>query len=176
MLSPQGYGADGFKIDFTARIPAGPGLCTYGDAWGLELMRLYLGLIYDEAKKVKPDALIVTHTPHPYLAGVLDMIRLNDLNIGRSVGPAMAHRARVARIACPDALIDCDNWPLANRATWREYTRLQPELGVPSLYYATEIDTTQEPLLAEDYQLVRQMWADYRANAAGRRQPAETGA
>ena len=44
MLSPQGYDADGFKIDFTARIPASPGLKSAGDIWGLELMRRYLPL------------------------------------------------------------------------------------------------------------------------------------
>jgi hypothetical protein len=54
MLSPEGYDADGFKIDFTARIPSGPGLRMCGDAWGLELMKLYLWIIYDEAKKTKP--------------------------------------------------------------------------------------------------------------------------
>ena len=35
----------------------GPGLQLYGDAWGLELMKRYLGIIYDEAKRAKPEAL-----------------------------------------------------------------------------------------------------------------------
>src|SRR5690606_26863520 len=38
MLSPEGYDADGFKIDFTARIPSGPGIRRFGQTWGLELM------------------------------------------------------------------------------------------------------------------------------------------
>ncbi len=162
MLSPHGYNADGFKIDFTARIPVGPHLRTYGDAWGLELMRLYLHILYDEAKRAKPDALIMTHTPHPYLADVVDMIRLNDINMGTDVNRAMQHRARVARIACPHAIIDTDNWPITNRDAWRRYVQLQPELGVPSLYYASHIDSTQEPLEAEDYQLIRETWARHR--------------
>jgi hypothetical protein len=135
-------------------------------------MRLYLGIIYDEAKRTKPDALIITHTPHPYLADVLDMIRLNDIpEIGRftdpaaggSIGAAMIPRARIAAIACPEAPIDTDNWPVRDRASWREYVRLQPELGVPALYFVNRIDRTQEPLEAEDYELLRETWARYRA-------------
>jgi hypothetical protein len=167
MLSPDGYGADGFKIDFTARIPAGPGLTLCGNTWGLELMHDYLRILYSEAKRIKPDALIMAHTPHPYLADVVDMIRLNDINYGgdtkRDINPSMTHRARVAALACPKAIIDTDDWPMPNKAAWRAYTRLQPELGVPSLYYATHIDATGEALDAEDYRLIRESWARYRA-------------
>lgn len=166
MLSPGGYDADGFKIDFTARIPSGPAIRLHGDLWGLELMKHYLWIIHDEAKATKPDALIIAHTTHPYLAGVVDMIRLNDINVDRNVLAAMTHRARVARIACPEALIDADNWPIPDLATWREYVRLQPALGVPSLYYASHIDATQEPLEAEDYRLVEEIWAQYRVRLA----------
>jgi hypothetical protein len=125
MLSPDGYDADGFKIDFTHRIPVGPGIRLKGDTWGLELMKLYLRIIYQEAKRAKPDALIVTHTPHPYLADVLDMIRLNDMldltrlddpMAGRDIGKTLAARAAVARAACPEALIDTDNWPVRDMA------------------------------------------------------------
>lgn len=166
MLSAEGYNADGFKLDFTARIPNGPGIHTHGDIWGLELMKLYLGILYDEAKKTKPDALVMTHTPHPYLADVLDMIRLNDINTGKDVGKAMAHRARVTAIACPDALIDTDNWPMTDKATWREYLKLQPTLGVPSLYYVSHVGASNEPLEAEDYRLIRDLWAGYREKLA----------
>ncbi len=167
LLSPYGYDADGFKIDFTARIPTGPGIRTYGDVWGLELMRLYLGIIYDEAKRAKRDALVVTHTPHPYLADVLDMIRLNDINKGKDINRAMEQRARIAALACPDALIDTDNWPMTDKSAWRDYVRLQPQLGVPALYYVTHIDTTQEALDEQDYQLIRETWEQYRRLVIG---------
>ena len=166
MLSSDGYDADGFKIDFTARMPSGPGLCLYGDAWGLELMRSYLGIIYDEAKQAKRDALVMTQTPHPYLADVTDMIRLNDVNMDSDVNQAMQLRARIVQIACPQAIIDTDNWPMRNRATWRRYLHLQRELGVPSLYYATHIDTSLEPLTEKDYALIRQVWSAYRTRLA----------
>lgn len=163
MLSADGYDADGFKIDFTARIPSGPGISTYGDVWGLELMKLYLGIIYQEAKLAKPDALVMTHSPNPYLADVLDMIRLNDINKDKNVNRAMRLRAKVAMAACPEAIIDTDNWPITDRETWRRYLRLQPTLGVPSLYYVTHIDSTKEPLEEEDYQLIRKVWDRHRA-------------
>jgi hypothetical protein len=169
MLSPHGYDADGFKIDFTARIPAGPNLNISGNTWGLELMRLYLSILYSEAKRIKPDALIMTHTPHPYLEDVVDMIRLNDINRGRDVNESMIHRDRVAAIACPNVIIDTDNWPMPDKAAWRAYTRLQPELGVASLYYVTHIDSTGEVLDADDYRLIREAWAQYRDKSEVRR-------
>jgi hypothetical protein len=162
MLTADGYDADGFKLDFTARMPTGPGLTSHGDAWGLELMKAYLSILHGEAKAAKRDALVITHTPHPYLADVLDMIRLNDINVGSDVPRAMRHRARVAAAACPEALVDTDNWPLADRAAWRGYLEVQRELGVPALYLATHLDTTGEPLLPEDYDLIRRVWGGSR--------------
>lgn len=162
LLSQDGLDADGFKIDFSARIPSGPGIQTWGDAWGIELMRLYLEIIYEEAKAAKPDALIITHTPHPYLADVLDAVRLNDINTGQDVPRQMAHRARVAAIACPEALIDMDNWPMPNKTAWRDYLRCQPLNGIPALYYADAIDSSGEMLTKEDYTLLRSVWAEYR--------------
>ena len=158
MLSAEGYDADGFKLDFSARMPSGPGLKTHGDIWGLELMKQYLAILYHEAKAVKPDALLMTHTPHPYLADVLDMIRLNDINTGKDVNAAMRHRARIANIACPQAIIDTDNWPITDKQAWRTYLELQPELGVPSLYYVSHIDSTGEVLEPDDYALIHRVW------------------
>ena len=162
MLSDEGYNADGFKLDFTARLPSGPNLRSFGSLWGLELMKRFLAILYSGAKAVKPDALVMTHTPHPYLADVVDMIRLNDINIGQDVNRAMRHRARIAELACPEAIIDTDNWPITDKSTWRAYLQIQPELGVPSLYFATHVDATQEPLEPEDYQLIRDVWTRFR--------------
>jgi hypothetical protein len=167
MLGEAGCNADGFKVDFTARGPSGPGLRANGRLWGLELLRRYLETLYTEAKRIKPDALIMTHTPHPYLADVTDMIRLNDLSHTPNIEAAMRHRARVARLACPAALIDTDNWPMADRAAWRAYIALQPELGVPSLYFGSHIDSTGEALDASDYALIRQAWDRHRARQPG---------
>lgn len=166
MLSDEGYGADGFKIDFTARIPCGPGLHRHGSAWGLELMHRYLYILYSEAKAVKPDALVIAHTPHPYLADVVDAIRLNDINTAFDPCRTMSHRAIVAEIACPRALVDTDNWPMPSRAVWRQYLETQPALGVPALYFVDRIDSTQEPLEPEDYASIRRVWDAYRSALA----------
>lgn len=161
LLGADGFDADGLKIDFSARIPSGPGMRMAKDTWGLELMREYLGLIYTSVKSAKAEALVMAHTPHPYLADVVDMIRLNDINTGRPIPPAMTHRARVARTACPEALIDTDNWPMPNKSAWAEYIKLQPQLGIPALYFDRGIDATGELLDEADYQLIRSTWQNY---------------
>jgi hypothetical protein len=158
MLSPDGLDADGFKIDFTARTPSGAELAHSG-TWGVELLRRLLWIVYDAAKHAKPDALVMTHTPNPYLADLTDMIRLNDVIVERPVVAQMRHRARIARIACPEALIDTDNWPMPDKAQWREYVDVQPQLGVPSLYFATHVGERGEPLTADDYAAIRASWA-----------------
>lgn len=158
MLSPEGLDADGFKIDFTARIPTCGGCRHFGDHWGLELMRDYLAMVHDTAKSVKEDALVMCHCPHPYLADKLDMIRLNDVNIFKPVNPQMIHRARVAAAVVPDRLIDTDNWPMPNKQAWLDYERIQPELGVPSLYYLWHMDNSPEQIDDEDLNVVRESW------------------
>lgn len=166
MLGEEGLNADGFKIDFTARIPSGPH-CTLHDEtiWGLELMRAYLAMVYDGAKAIKPDALVMCHCPHPYLQDKCDMIRLNDVNTGRPVNEQMIHRARVARAAMPDCLIDTDNWPMPSKAAWLDYVRLQPDLGVPSLYYLWHMDNSDEAITDADLDVVRDAWARARERA-----------
>ncbi|GEM47250.1 hypothetical protein [Deinococcus cellulosilyticus] len=152
------YGADGFKVDFSARTPSGPGLKVHGNKWGVELLHQLLWILRDEAKKVKADALVMTHTPNPYFHDVTDMIRLNDVNTGQPVIEQMQHRFRVAQAALPHHVIDTDNWPMPSKQAWREYVALQPDLGVPSLYFVTNVDGTKEPLLEEDYALIRRAW------------------
>lgn len=158
MLSPDCLDADGFKIDFTARVPVCPGCQHYGDTWGLELQRDYMTMVYDTAKAVKPDALIMCHCPHPYLADKFDMIRLNDVNTAKPVNEQMIHRARVVKAALPDRLIDTDNWPMPTKKAWLDYVRIQPELGVPSLYYLWNMDNSPEDITDEDLDVVRDCW------------------
>lgn len=158
LLGHDGFDADGFKVDFTARTPNGPGLMHYGDLWGVELLHTLLAILYSEAKAVKPDALVITHTPNPYFRDVTDMIRLNDVNTRQAVLPQMLHRARVVRAACPDLLIDTDNWQMPDRATWRRYLEVQGQLGVPSLYYATHVDLTHESFEEGDYAAIAEAW------------------
>ena len=167
MLSPEGLDADGFKIDFTARIPTCAGCEHVGEHWGLELMRDYLAMVHDTAKAIKEDALVMCHCPHPYLADKFDMIRLNDVNTGKPVNPQMSHRARLVQHALPDRLVDTDNWPMPSKQAWLDYVRIQPDLGVPSLYYLWHMDNSPEEITDEDLEVVRQSWQRWREKQQG---------
>jgi hypothetical protein len=159
LLAPDGLDADGLKIDFTARTPSGHALELHGRSWGIALLHELLAVVHAAAKAAKPDALLVTQVPHPAFVDVADMIRLNDMIGGHdSVVAQMRFRAEVARAACPELLIDTDDWRIPSRAAWREYLEVKLDLGVPSLYYATHVDSTGEPLEAEDYHLLRSVW------------------
>ena len=159
LIGADGLDADGLKIDFTARTPSGHSLSHHGGAWGIALLHELLAVVRDAVKAAKPDALLITQTPHPAFVDVADMIRLNDMIGGHaSVVPQMRFRTDVVRAACPDLLVDTDDWRIPSLAAWREYLEVKPELGVPSLYYATHLDATGEALEESDYHLLRSVW------------------
>ncbi|HKG55638.1 MAG TPA: hypothetical protein VKA85_00130 [Candidatus Limnocylindrales bacterium] len=168
MLAEDRLGADGLKIDFTARTPSGSSLRHHGPHWGVGLLRELLAVVHDAAKRVKPDALLIGHTPNPAVDPFVDMIRLNDMlrlddpNPIARIGPQMRHRAAIARAASPNHPIDTDDWCVPDLASWREYTAVKPGLGVPALYYATHVDLTGEPFGPRDYELLRDTWAAHR--------------
>lgn len=168
MLGADGLDADGFKVDFTARTPSGAGLTHAGPSWGAALLHELLAVVYDTAKAVKPTACVITHAANPAFADVTDLIRLNDVLMldapepQTTVAPHMAYRAEVVRAACPGTPIDTDGWMMPNRLDWLDWTRRQPDVGVPALYYATHVDHSGEPLLPEDLAEVGRLWAEYR--------------
>jgi hypothetical protein len=175
MLGAAELDADGLKIDFTARTPSGVTLRHHGPAWGVELLRRLLETVHDEAKRLKPDCLLIGHTPNPAVDPYVDMIRLNDMlrlddpEPAVPILPQMRYRAAVVGAMCRDHPIDTDDWCVPDLANWRAYARIQPELGVPALYYATHVDLTGEPFDAADYRLLRDTWA---ADRAGNELPA----
>ncbi len=109
LLAPDGLDADGLKVDFTARTPAGAALELAGDTWGIALLHELLRVVYAAAKEAKPDALVITQTPHPGFVDVTDMIRLNDMLRLDDPGPLppvlpqMRHRAASRRRGLPRA-------------------------------------------------------------------------
>jgi hypothetical protein len=155
----EGLGADGFKVDFTARTPSGRGLHGAEGAWGISLLHELLRVLYDAAKAAKPDALVITHTPHPAFVDVTDMIRLNDAIGGVDFVEQMEFRADVARAAVPELPIDTDDWRAPNKREWREYLERKREIGVPSLYYASHLDATGEELDDDDYAAIARVFA-----------------
>ncbi|GAB2614564.1 alpha-amylase family protein [Kribbella endophytica] len=171
MLSPDGLDADGFKIDFTARTPSGASLRHSGSCWGTALLHEQLRLVYDAAKRTKSDALVVTHTPNSAFVDVTDMIRLNDVlhaaeeaELGY-VGRHMTYRAGVVKAACPELGIDTDGWMMPSHAEWREYLKIQHDLGVPALYYVDGTDTDRHDFGPDDFAAVRDSWRSFGAAA-----------
>jgi hypothetical protein len=168
MLAPDALDADGLKIDFTAATPSGFAAERHGDAWGVELLRRLLDTVADEARTIRPDALLIGHAPNPLVASALDMLRLNDtLRLDDpwprvDIVPQMRHRAAIVRAACPTHLVDTDDWCAPGLAGWRAYAAVKPGLGVPALYYVDRLDLTREPFEERDYELLRRTWAEYR--------------
>ncbi|MGH3621084.1 MAG: hypothetical protein ACRDQ5_04745, partial [Sciscionella sp.] len=158
------YDVDGFKIDHLSAVPGIYDMAfPHGSErlFGIEAARAYLELLYESAKEVKPDALLIGQSPNPYLADVQDMLRLGDIyaHHPNSVVSEMTFRAAMASIADSDWLIDTDGWPMPSLTAFREYVAVQPTLGVPSLYYVTHLDTTGEAFTAEDYARLRRAWS-----------------
>ena len=172
MLGPDELDADGLKIDFTARTPGGVATRSEGSSWGVALLHELLAIVAEEARRLKPGALLVGHTPNPLFGDVVDMIRLNDsLRLDDpeprvDVLPQMRFRAAVARAALPGHLVDTDDWCAPDLATWRRFLAIKPELGVPALYYATGLDLSGEDFGPDDYERIRRTWDVYRAGLA----------
>jgi hypothetical protein len=170
LCGSDGLGADGLKIDFTARTPSGHALESHGQGWGIALLHDLLSMVYSGVKAVRPDALVITQTPHPSFADVTDMVRLNDMLRLDDPGPLdpavvvpqMRYRAFVAHASLPDVPVDTDDWCVPDKATWREYLDVKHDLGVPSLYYATHLDLSGEAFEEADYAALRRVWGAWR--------------
>lgn len=168
LLGPSGFNADGLKVD---HVSAAPGV--YGMAFpegsdrvfGIEAVRSCMRLLYETAKEIKPDSLVIGQSPNPYLADVQDMLRLGDVYAvhADSVLDEMTFRAAVVRQVDPTWPIDTDGWPMPSLTALREYISAQPSLGVPSLYYATHLDTTGEEFTSDDYGRIIKAWASPQA-------------
>ncbi|MBB5787293.1 hypothetical protein [Jiangella mangrovi] len=172
LIGPDGLDADGFKVDFTQRAPSGESLRATDGPWGIAALHRLLATMSAAAKAAKPDALVVTHTPHPSFGDVTDMVRLNDVLERDTSGEPVAvvdqlrFRHAVVSASLPGHLIDTDQWPMPSREQWRAYVEAQASLGpgsVPALYYAESIDNSGEELTADDLALVALTWARYRS-------------
>jgi len=168
LLSPEGLDADGFEFDYTHFLPLGrkvhPVSLRDETIWGVECLHRLMWIYYDQAKKSKHDALIISHTFNPYFNDVVDMLRLQDIYTDkRNINEQMHHRAKIAIIVCPKCAIHTDQHPMPSLEAWREYARFQPEIGNPCLYYVTGIETTKEKFTDEDWIMIRKTWSKYQA-------------
>ncbi|MFO7679181.1 MAG: hypothetical protein R6X34_03945 [Chloroflexota bacterium] len=124
--------------------------------WGVEILREYICLIYENMKIRKPDSMLITHTPNPYFTEIVDVLRLNDLDGEcQDVLGVMQNRAKIARMCAQNWLLDTDNDLLVDKARWRAYIQLQPQLGIPDTYDASASAHSQEQFDEDDYDLLR---------------------
>jgi hypothetical protein len=170
LLSPEGMDADGFKVDFTQRSPSGQTLRSAPDSdgvWGIAALHRLVARLHTAAHRVRPDALVITHTVHPSFAGITDMVRTNDVLehdvAGRPVPVTAQLRARQEIVATvlPGHPVDTDQWPMPNRAEWLEYAHAQSGFGVPALYYLERVGD-DEPIDDQHLAAIGRTWDDYR--------------
>ncbi|GAB4178112.1 MAG: hypothetical protein Fur005_40270 [Roseiflexaceae bacterium] len=155
-------GVDGFKEDWIGGLVAVAGLETHAPLFGIEFLRRFQFILHDQTHQCKADALVETQTPHPLFYESSDMLRLNDLWFAaRDVPAIMRARARIARIAGWD-VIDCDNASSTTLAEWRQYMQIQPSIGVPSLYFANETESTFEQPSDAQWAYLAELWRRYR--------------
>ena len=174
LLSVEGLDADGFKVDFTQRAPSGNMLRSAAGSdgvWGVAALHRLVSRIHAAAKRIKPDALVITHTVHPSFGAVTDMVRTNDVLehdvTGAPVSVAAQLRARHEIVAnvLPGHPVDTDQWPMPNREEWLDYARTQVLLGVPALYYLERV-REDEPIDREHLAAIGRTWDEYRETLA----------
>ncbi|MET4637976.1 hypothetical protein [Mycetocola sp. 2940] len=174
LLSPGGVDADGFKVDFTQRVPSGRTLSAFGTEWGIAALHLLLATLHSAVRAAKPDALVITHAMHPSFADVSGMVRLNDVSKRDLRGERvpvvdqLAFRHAIASRALPHHPIDTDQWPMPNRAEWLRYADAQIGKGVPALYYLESIDRSGEHIDSADLARIAATWRRYREAIAAR--------
>ncbi len=134
----DGLNADGLKIDGLMMLPTGRGLKNRGNLWGLELQKYFLRIVFEEARKAKPDACISTFAANPYLDEFTDMVRLADMYTYRlTTVDSMRLRRSVFAVTNPDVLTDTDGQLNFHEAPdYLDDLAIQAELGIPTVYNA----------------------------------------
>lgn len=126
-------GIDGFKVDWVWGFTRVPGVRTHAPLHGIEWLRRFQAILYEETHRWRSDAMIETHSASPLFRESSDVLRLNDLHPGaRDIVSAMAMRARIARIA-GWRVVDCDASSHSLNEWW-QYMQAQPRIGTPALY------------------------------------------
>ena len=156
-------GVDGFKEDWVD-APAVPGLPLTGSLVGIEFARRFQWILWSEAHKAKPDAMVETQTPNALLRESSDLIRLNDIWYAtRNVPDVLRMRAGIAH-ASGWGLVDTDNASSTTLRDWWGYMQAQPSIGVPALYFVSRTESTQETPSDAQWTELARLWKDYIAS------------
>lgn len=153
--------ADGFKIDFADCIPVERNMRIHEKGvYGVSLMHRFMELIYTEAKRQKPDALINTSCCHPLFAQFTDQARLHDNYFAlRDSVRIMKERADLFRAIMPGVLIDTDAGSCGSRRDFMRYARECVKFGAPDIYVLNPIEDCA--LTEEDWEEIRGIWEAY---------------
>ncbi len=156
----EDIGIDGFKEDWVG-APAVPGLPLSGAATGIEFVRRFQWILYSEAHKWKPDAMVETQTTNALFRESSDLIRLNDIWYAtRNVADVLRLRARIAYIS-GWPLVDTDNASSTTLKDWWSYMQAQPSIGIPALYFVTRTEATQEAPSPAQWDALAGLWRSY---------------
>lgn len=156
----EDVGVDGFKEDWVG-APAAPGLALSGTATGIEFVRRFQWILYSEAHRWKPDAMVETQTTNALFRESSDLIRLNDIWYAtRDVADVLRERARIAHIT-GWPLVDTDNASSTTLKDWWSYMQAQPSIGIPALYFVTRTEATQESPSAWQWEALAGLWRSY---------------
>jgi Glycosyl hydrolases family 31 len=156
----EDIGIDGFKEDWVG-APAAPGLPLTGPATGIEFVRRFQWILWSEAHRSKPDAMVETQTPNTLFHESSDVIRLNDIWYAtRNVPDVLRQRARIAHIS-GWPLVDTDNASSTTLKDWWSYMQAQPSIGIPALYFVSKTEATQESPSPEQWTALAGIWREY---------------
>lgn len=156
-------GVDGFKEDWVW-APAMAGFPVPPDLAGIEAVRRFQQILYSEAHRWRPDAMVETQTPNVAFLDSSDVLRLNDIWYAtRDVAGTMRERARIAHIS-GWPLVDTDNASSTTLETWWQYMQAQPSIGIPALYFVNRTETTLEEPPPSDWVALAGIWQRYVAS------------
>ncbi|MBR7033825.1 MAG: hypothetical protein IKI03_09375 [Clostridia bacterium] len=154
--------ADGFKIDSIIRIPLEKNMRIHEKGYyGVSLLYRFIELIFTEAKRVKPDALMNNSCCHPLLAAFTDQARLHDTHFAlRDSVRFMRERAELFDAMMPGISVDTDAGSGGTRRDFMRYARECSSFGVPDLYVLNPIEDSA--VTEEDWEEIRRIWEEYR--------------
>lgn len=154
-------GVDGFKEDWINGMPDFSAAQQTEPVFGIEFVRRFQAVLYNEAHTWKKDAMVETQTPNPLMRESSDVLRLNDIWFGsRDLRRVMTQRAEIAWIA-GWPLVDTDNAGSTNLAEWHDYLQFQPQLGIPALYFVNKTESTKEMVPDNIWVELAQVWQRY---------------
>jgi len=153
-------GIDGFKEDWVW-APHDSGLPVPPELAGIEAVRKSQQILYSEAHRWKPDAMVETQTANAAFHDSSDVLRLNDIWYAtRDAVGTMRTRAQIAHISGWD-LVDTDNASSTTLETWWEYMQAQPSIGIPALYFLHRTESTLEEPPESDWIALAGIWRRY---------------